>query len=62
MTGLTRSRRPTCVRIEGLSRCPRCPLSLGLAQLSLHGEEAQVLPWPIRLEAFVSCEFLTPDP
>lgn len=62
MTGLSRSRRPTCVRIEGLSRRHVCPLSPGLAQLSLQREEAQALPWPIRPEAFVSCECLTPDP
>lgn len=41
---------------------PRLPTQPGSAPLSLHGEEAQVLPWPIRPEAFVSCECLTPDP
>lgn len=62
MTGLSRSRRPTCVRIEGPSRRPRLPTQPGARTAFSAREEAQALPWPIRPEAFVSCECLTPDP
>lgn len=72
MRGLSRSRRPTCVRIEGLSCCPRLPTRPGESKGRRHpapGQHSflcaqrhgrQVLPWPIRPEVIVSCECLTP--
>lgn len=72
MRGLSWSRRPTCVRIEGLSCCPRLPTRPGESKGRRHpapGQHSflcaqrhgrQVLPWPIRPEVIVSCECLTP--
>lgn len=52
------------MRIEGLSRCPCPPLSLGWAPLSLRGEReaGPALARPTRAEASVSCACLTPPP
>lgn len=48
------------MRIEGLSRCPCLPLSLGLAQLSLQGEGEAGPALAHRARGL--CELCVPDP